>query len=151
MGIIELASGNSCWRGLDYYKDKKVADIIKISDTEYKSTVNGEKTYNIYLNLKQPRKSTCDCPFADGRRVICKHIVATYFTVVKNSAKEFEEEQKKLEEEYEKNRIEVYAKTENFINSMTKKELISEVHYLLNYSPDWMYEDFIKRYNLDID
>ena len=23
MGIISLASGNSCWRGLDYYKNKK--------------------------------------------------------------------------------------------------------------------------------
>ena len=24
MGIISLASGNSYWRGLDYYKNKKV-------------------------------------------------------------------------------------------------------------------------------
>ena len=24
MGIISLASGNSCWRGLDYYKNKKI-------------------------------------------------------------------------------------------------------------------------------
>lgn len=23
MGIISLASGSSCWRGLDYYKEKK--------------------------------------------------------------------------------------------------------------------------------
>lgn len=27
MGIISLASGNSCGRGLDYYKDKKVNRI----------------------------------------------------------------------------------------------------------------------------
>ena len=30
MGIISLASGNSCWRGLDYYKDKKVIKLNKI-------------------------------------------------------------------------------------------------------------------------
>ena len=24
MGLIELASGNSVWRGMDYYKNKKV-------------------------------------------------------------------------------------------------------------------------------
>ena len=28
MGIISLASGNSCWRGLDYYKNKKINRII---------------------------------------------------------------------------------------------------------------------------
>lgn len=30
MGIIALASGNSCWRGLDYYKNKKVIKLNKI-------------------------------------------------------------------------------------------------------------------------
>ena len=28
-GIIAVASGNSCWKGLDYYKDKKVIKLIK--------------------------------------------------------------------------------------------------------------------------
>lgn len=30
MGIISLASGNSCWRGLDYYNNKKVIKINKV-------------------------------------------------------------------------------------------------------------------------
>jgi len=28
MGIISSASGSSCWRGLDYYKSKKIDAII---------------------------------------------------------------------------------------------------------------------------
>ena len=27
MGIISLSSGSSCWRGLDYYKEKRVVEL----------------------------------------------------------------------------------------------------------------------------
>ena len=30
MGIISLASGSSCWRGLDYYKEKRVVELVCI-------------------------------------------------------------------------------------------------------------------------
>ena len=30
MGIISLASGSSCWRGLDSYKEKRVVELNKI-------------------------------------------------------------------------------------------------------------------------
>ena len=30
MGLIEVASGNSVWRGLDYYNDKKVESWKKV-------------------------------------------------------------------------------------------------------------------------
>lgn len=29
MGIISSASGASCWRGLDYYKNKKIKNLKK--------------------------------------------------------------------------------------------------------------------------
>lgn len=35
MGLINIASVNSVWRGLDYYKDKKIENYKKISDNEY--------------------------------------------------------------------------------------------------------------------
>lgn len=57
---------------LEYYNRKKISDI------EYASTVCGTK-----------------------KRIICKHIVTTYFNVVPNSAKVFESEQNRLHEEYE--------------------------------------------------
>ena len=36
MGIISLASGTSCWRGLDYFKNNKVNSIKRINDIESK-------------------------------------------------------------------------------------------------------------------
>ena len=39
MGIISLASGSSCWRGLDYYKEKRVVELNKINENEYLEAV----------------------------------------------------------------------------------------------------------------
>ena len=80
MGIISLASGSSCWRGLDYYKEKRVVELNKINENEYSSIVKGTNNYNVHLDIEHPRKSSCNCPLTNGKRIICKHIVATYFT-----------------------------------------------------------------------
>lgn len=37
-----------------------------------------------------------------GKRIICKHIVVTYFAVFPRKSKEYKEEQEKLQQEYEK-------------------------------------------------
>ena len=85
MGIISSASVSSYWRGLDYYKSKKIRDIKEISDIEYTSIASGTKEYNVYLNLENPRKSTYNCPLVNEKRIICKHIVAAYFSVFSNN------------------------------------------------------------------
>ena len=145
MGIISLASGNSCWRGLDYFKDKKVIKLRKINNKEYTSIVNGTKNYDVYLNIEYPRKSTCDCPLAKGRRIICKHIVATYFSAFPEEAINFEEEQDRLQEKYEKEQEEEYNKAIKYLNKMSKQELIEELIQVFDYGPEWIYNDFIKR------
>ncbi len=145
MGIISMASGNSCWRGLDYFKDKKVIKLRKINDKEYTSIVNGTKNYNVYLNLEHPRKSTCDCPLAKGKRVICKHIVATYFSAMPEEATNFENEQDRLQEEYEKYQEEIYDKVIKYINKMSRNELIEELIHVFDYGPEWIYDDFVRR------
>ena len=149
MGIISLASGNSCWRGLDYFKEKKVFMLKQINDKEYTSIVNGTKNYNVYLNLEHPRKSTCDCPLAKGKRVICKHIVATYFSVMPKEAINFENEQDKLQEEYEKYQEKIYYKVIKHINKMSKKELIEELIHVFDYGPEWIYDDFVRRNHIE--
>ena len=149
MGIISSASGSSCWRGLDYYKSKKIRDIKKISDIEYISIASGTKEYNVSLNLEKPRKSTCNCPLANGKRIICKHIVATYFSVVPGSAKEFEDEQNRLQEEYEEYQENEYKNAINFIKKMSKKELVEELIYIFDYAPEWVYDNFIRRNDID--
>lgn len=148
MGIISCASGSSCWRGLEYFKNNKVKIIKKINDMEYNSVVSGTEKYSVYLNLKNPRKSTCNCPLADGKRITCKHIVATYFTVVPNSAKDFEDEQKKIQEEYEECKYDEYENAVKFIHKMSKEKLVEELVDILNYGPEWVYDDFIKRHNI---
>lgn len=145
MGIISLASGNSCWRGLYYYKNKKVIKFEKINENEYSSTVKGTNNYNVHLDIEHPRKSSCDCPLAKGKRIICKHIVATYFTAMPKEATNFEEEQNRLQEEYEEYQDELYDKVIKYINKMSKNELIEELINIFDYGPEWIYDDFVKR------
>ena len=145
MGIISLASGSSCWSGLDYYKSKKVTELHKIDENEYSSIVKGTNNYNVWLDIENPRKSTCDCPLANGKRIICKHIVVTYFKAFPNKAVDFEEEQERLQEEYEKEQEEEYDKAIRYLNKMSKEELIQELIQVFDYGPEWIYNDFIKR------
>lgn len=149
MSIISSASGSSCWRGLDYYKKEKVKDIIQINEYEFDSTVIGNEEYNVHLNLKKPRTSTCNCSHANGKMIICKHIVATYFTVVPNSAEDFEEEQNRLQEEYEEYRENQYENAIKYIKKMKKKELVDEFIWLLDYAPEWVYDHFIREHDIN--
>ena len=41
MGLIELASNNSFWRGVDYYENKKVTVWKKNDEDTYSGTVKG--------------------------------------------------------------------------------------------------------------
>ena len=61
MGLINIASGNSTWRGLDYYKENKVSDYKKISDSKYEGIVNGSngKKYRLQnISLESNLKTT---------------------------------------------------------------------------------------------
>jgi len=149
MSIISSASSSSSWRGLDYYKKNKINNLKKLNDFEYTSKVIGSETYNVYLDVSHPRRSTCNCPLANGKRMICKHIVATFFTAFPEEAKKFEEEQERLQKEYEDYQETLYNKTQKYISSMTKKELIDELSYILDYAPDWVYNDFVRRNDIE--
>lgn len=50
-------------------------------DGVYKGQVSGSQDppYEVFINTDQPRRSTCTCPLAAGRHVVCKHMVALYF------------------------------------------------------------------------
>ena len=52
MGLIELASNNSFWRGVDYYENKKVTVWKKNDKDTYSGTVKGSDgriLYGIYF------------------------------------------------------------------------------------------------------
>jgi len=75
MGLIEIASGNSVWRGMDYYENHKVVFWNKSGNSTYEGVVSGSNgdSYNVYIDKLHPRKSVYNCSIAGGRRVLCKH------------------------------------------------------------------------------
>ena len=146
MGLINIASGNSTWRGLDYYKENKVSDYKKISDSKYEGIVNGSngKKYNVFMDIEHPRKSKCDCPHAKDKRIICKHIVALYFTAFPDEVDKFLKEVEEAEKEYKAYEEELYNKTIKYINSMSKNELKEALIEILNIAPEWVYDRFVR-------
>lgn len=123
MGLIDLASSNSLWRGVDYYQSKNVKKIKKISDNEYNSIVSGTEKYNVHIDINHPRKSTCTCPFAAGRRVICKHMVATFFTIYPEEAQRIIKEEQEYEEVEERLFGEHLEEVKEYVNGLTDDEV----------------------------
>ena len=123
MGLIDLASSNSLWRGIDYYRSKNVKKIKKISDDEYNSIVSGTEEYNVHIDINHPRKSTCTCPFAAGRRVICKHMVATFFTIYPEEAERIIKEEQEYEEAEERLFEEHLEEVKEYVNGLTDDEV----------------------------
>lgn len=80
--LVHLASSASFSRGISYYQSKSVLGSEQLETGLYKGKVKGSqgKVYDVNIDINHPRKSTCNCPFASGRRVICKHMVALYFS-----------------------------------------------------------------------
>lgn len=146
MGLIDVASGNSVWRGLDYFKENKVLKHKKLNDVEYEGIVIGSnnKNYNVIMNIKHPRKSKCDCPHAKDRRIICKHIIALYFKTFPNEVNIFLKEVENAQKEYEEYEDEVYNKTIKYINSMTKAELVDTLVEIFDIAPGWVYDKFVR-------
>ncbi len=123
MGLIEVASGESVWRGMDYYEEKKVLSLEETGYEQYDGTVKGQAVYQVHLDIEHPRRSTCSCPFAKGRRVVCKHMIAMYFTIRPQAAADFlkqVDEWEKEEEEAQKTHVEELKK---YVKSLSKADL----------------------------
>lgn len=149
MAFYDSASGKSLWRGYDYHWEHKVIDFEKTSDHEVRGRVAGNegREYNVTIDLDHPRKSSCNCPFADGRRVVCKHMVALYFASVPGSDEAFladmdrrEQEYQEAEERYCAQRLAAITESVNALSAKeARKRLI-----------DLLYQDFLHdRYRND--
>ena len=125
MGFIDVASNSSLWRGIDYYNDKMVISCESTGENTYSGLVHGsgDNRYHVHIDIAHPRSSTCTCPFASDRKVVCKHMIAMYFTIRPQAAADFlkkVEQWKKEAEEAEKKRIEEIKRS---IKRMKKSEL----------------------------
>ena len=117
MGLLDICSHNSYWRGLDYFENKRVKTAKQINRHEFEADVEGTEVYHVHLDIDHPRKSTCTCPHATGKSTICKHKVAVYFSVFPEEAQEAIDERNQYYEELEEREIEYNKKVE----IMTKK------------------------------
>lgn len=72
MSILDSASGQSVYRGYDYYKEGNVITYTQLSDFEYEGDVQGtnKNPYHVVINTKHPKSSFCDCPFANDNTTV---------------------------------------------------------------------------------
>ena len=151
MGILECASGASVWRGYDYYKEKKVLNLKELEHNVFSATVAGSSPnpYSVELHIDHPRKSRCNCPHADGKRVVCKHIVATYFTALPEEAEKFYAEAMAYQAEEEQRQEELCDKVIEYVGKMKKADLCQSLLELLFEGPEWQYNRFLREHGLD--
>lgn len=146
MSILTAASGQSVYRGYEYAQAKKVLCMERFDDGAIKATVSGNdgNVYDVLLDIAHPRKSQCSCPHAAGKRVICKHIVAVYFTAFPAEAKKYIRELEEYWEEEEERKQELEEKLVAYVHKMKKSELQEALLRLLYEGPEWQYDRFIR-------
>lgn len=105
MGLLDIASIRSIERGFSYYQS------------------SGSNVYRCYIDMEHPRKSKCNCPHADGRRVICKHLIALLFTASPEEANKHIIMLNEVEEDYHLRRNMWIDSLKEMVNDMSKEEL----------------------------
>lgn len=153
MGMIECTSGASLWRGYDYYKENKVKNLIETSPGIFSANVEGnsDKPYIVEIDVAHPRKSKCNCPHADGKRIVCKHMMAVYFAVFPKEAQRIYNEAIAYQEEEEKHAEELYEKVRQYVWKMKKSESQQALLELLFNGPEWQFDRFVREHNLEDD
>lgn len=149
MGLIECASGQSTWYGYEYFKNKKVASCKQISEGIFEGTVKGTNLYQTKIDINHPRSSICSCPFAKGRRIVCKHMIALYFKMFPEEAKKYIDWVDEQEEKYEQYQEELEERVKNYVAKLSKNQLQTELLAILFDGPDWQYDKFIREHRLD--
>ncbi len=148
MGLLDIASGKSIWRGYEYYKSNKVILHTIVSDSEIKGVVQGSdiNKYDVAINIEHPRKSKCNCPHADGKRIICKHMIALYFMTFPEQAEEYYQQILEYEREQEAYEEELYDNVIEYVHKMKKSDLAEALLQVLFDGPEWQYDKFIREY-----
>ena len=146
MGILDVASGNSIWRGYDYYKENRVISFKMVNDKLIEGIVLGSsgEQYSVVVDIPHPKRSTCDCPHAEGTRRICKHKMAVYFSAFPDAAQKLLDDLEAYEEEQEQRAERTREEVIKFVRKLKKDELQELVLDLLLSGPDWQYEHFVR-------
>lgn len=150
MGIMTCASGKSLWRGYEYYTEGKVRNFEKIDDSKFRAKVSGNNSavYDVCIDIEHIRKSHCNCPHANGKRIICKHMVAVYFSAFPGEALQY----KKDVDDYKREQEEYYCEIEDavidYVHSLSKSEAQQKLLEVLFDDSGWVFERFVRE-NID--
>ena len=139
MDILNCASSASDWRDYEYYKGNKVLYCKQTGPDEYAGQVSGSSLspYQVSINVSHPRQSRCNCPHADGRQLICKHMVALYFTAFPEEAERYIAAVEEYERGEEQRRRERYEELRKYVNSLSKRELQERLYEVLSERMEW--------------
>jgi SWIM zinc finger. len=148
MSLLTLASSRSAWYGYDYYKAKNVVSFRQIDATEIQGLVkgSGDNQYEVLIDIERPRKSKCNCPHADGKRIICKHMIAVFFAAFPKEAEKYYADVVAYELEEEKRQEEMAHAVASYVGKLKKAELQKLLLEILLEGPEWQYERFVRNY-----
>jgi len=129
MSLLSIASNASAWRGYEYYAGKRVLSWKQTGEHEFTGEVagSGNEPYHVIIDTEHPKKSTCNCPHAEGKKIVCKHKIALFFSAFPKEADDYIteiEEYEREEEEWEQERYDQIAK---YVKSLSKEELRIEL------------------------
>ena len=148
MSLLSASSRQSRWRGYEYFKSKKVLHLKCLGDTRFQADVSGsgQEPYEVTIDLEHVRRSSCTCPHAAGRRVICKHMIAVYFSAFPAEAETYYEEVQKAEKACEDHQEKLAEKLVKYVHGLKKQEAQRLLLEVLEYGPEWQWEHFVREY-----
>lgn len=146
MSILSVASGQSAYRGYEYFKANKVLHMEEAADGILSGTVSGSegKIYDVTVDVEHPRKSHCNCPHAAGKRIVCKHMVAVYFAAFPQEAEKYITDLENYWAEDENRQQEIEERLVQYVSKMKKSELQEALLQILFDGPEWQYDRFIE-------
>ena len=148
MSLMTASSEVSRWRGCEYFKAKRVSNVQKIGEVRYSALVSGSENapYSVTIDLDHVRQSSCTCPHAAGRRIICKHMIATFFTIFPEEAAQYYADVLQAEEDWEDYQEELAEKLAKFVRGLKKKEAQELLLELLETGPEWQWDRFVREH-----
>ncbi len=150
MKVVNLASSKSAWRGYEYYQEGHVLSYKKYGEGIYHGKVRGSdnNVYDVVLNTEHPRNSICNCPFADGRHVVCKHAVALYFAIFPDDAVAYKAKVDKEQAEYEEWPDGLPDRVEAYVRKLSKNQLQEDLLDILFNTEDWIFDRYIRDHDI---
>ena len=148
MSLLTASSMESRWRGYEYFKNKQVSNLEHPENMHFHAVASGSKKepYTVTIDLEHLRNSSCTCPHAAGRQVICKHMVAVFFAAFPEEAEKYYADVLKAEEEWENYQDELANKLVKYVRALKKQEAQKQLLEVLESGPEWQRERFIREH-----